>query len=190
MAYDIEYKENIMAAKNYSLLAALALSGCATFYPLTDVLHHDTQVENIELQGQIKDESPLASSINFQKQFNLKHAPKHSHVTNSNSVLIEQDINHYVKVLMQDLIGNLHHFNSSTPVAVVSFVMLDSDYNSSNLLGIQIAESLIHEVTSFGIPVIDFKTTRFVRVTPKGDFAFSKNKEELSKKNKEKYQSL
>jgi hypothetical protein len=47
-------------------------------------------------------------------------------------------------------------------------------------LGIQIAESLIHEVHKFGIPVIDFKTTGYIRVTEQGDFAFSKDFEDFS----------
>jgi hypothetical protein len=58
--------------------------------------------------------------------------------------------------------------------------MLDSNYNDSNLLGIQIAESLIHEVHKFGIPVIDFKTTGFIRITEQGDFAFSKDYQDFS----------
>jgi hypothetical protein len=65
------------------------------------------------------------------------------------------NINHYARGLMQDLVANLQYVNSSTPLAVVSFVMLDSDYNQSSLLGNQMAESLIHEIHKFGIPVID-----------------------------------
>jgi hypothetical protein len=57
--------------------------------------------------------------------------------------------------------------------------MLDSDYNQSNLLGNQMAESLIHEIHKFGIPVIDYKTTGFIRITEQGDFAFSKDYEDL-----------
>ncbi|AGH45404.1 hypothetical protein C427_3295 [Paraglaciecola psychrophila 170] len=92
----------------------------------------------------------------------------------------DHDINYYVRGMMQDLAANLQYVNSSTPVAVVSFVMLDSNYNDSNLLGIQIAESLIHEVHKFGIPVIDFKTTGYIRVTEQGDFAFSRDYEDFT----------
>lgn len=90
------------------------------------------------------------------------------------------NINFYVQGLMQDLVSNLQYVNSTTPVAVVSFVMLDSDYTTSNLLGNQIAESLMHEIHKFGIPVIDFKTTDYIRVTGQGDFAFTRDYEEIS----------
>jgi TolB-like protein len=133
----------------------------------------------------------LASSVNFQRQFQEKFEQKDSLVTMKKlkEILIKQnispsykdyDINHYVRGLMQDLVANLQYVNATTPVAIVSFVMLDSDYNDSNLLGIQIAESLIHEVHKFGIPVIDFKTTGFIRITEQGDFAFSKDYEDFS----------
>jgi TolB-like protein len=169
-----------MAVKNFSLLAVLVLNGCATFNSPTDVSNSSQQEQKIELQKELEDGSSLASSLIFHKQFNLKLSPEGNNLTSTNSTIMNNSINQYVKVLMQDLVSNLHHFNSSTPVAVVSFVMLDSDYNKSTLLGKQIAESLIHEVHNFGIPVIDFKTTGFVRVTSQGDFAFSKNNEELS----------
>ena len=80
---------------------------------------------------------------------------------------------------MQDLVANLQYVNTSTPVAVASFVMLDSNYNETNLLGNQIAESLVHEIHKFGIPVIDFKTTDKIHVTKKGDFIFSKDHKKL-----------
>lgn len=92
----------------------------------------------------------------------------------------DKDINFYVRGLMQDLAGNLQYVNNTTPVAVTSFVLLDSDYSKTNLIGTQLAESVMHEVHKLGIPVIDFKTTDYVRVTPDGDFIFSRDYEELN----------
>ncbi|MDA8621144.1 FlgO family outer membrane protein [Psychrosphaera sp.] len=91
----------------------------------------------------------------------------------------DKNINFYVRGLMQDLVSNMKYVNSTTPIAVTSFVMLDSDFQYADILGKQISESFIHEVHKFGIPVIDFKTTDFVRVTPDGDFIFSKDYLEL-----------
>ncbi len=91
-----------------------------------------------------------------------------------------QDINFYVRRLMQDLVNNLNGVDSSTPVAVTDFVILDSDLNTTNLLGHQIAESLTHEIHKFGIPVIDFKATGYIRVTEEGDFFLTRNYEEIS----------
>lgn len=185
-----------MAVKNISLLALLALSGCSVFTSLSDVTSQTEQEKSIELEQ--TNSSPLGSSIGFQNQFKQKfHLQNSQQQTAADSQMLvaelkgilkqsptldskQHNINHYVRGLMQDLISNLQYVNFTTPVAVASFVMLDSNYNESNLLGIQIAESLIHEVHKFGIPVIDFKTTGYIRVTEQGDFAFSKDYEDFS----------
>jgi TolB-like protein len=88
---------------------------------------------------------------------------------------MRKNINHYVRGIMQDMVENLQYVNAKTPLAVSSFVFLDEDYNDASLLGNQIAESFIHELHSFGVPVIDFKTTDYMRVTPAGDFVFSRD---------------
>jgi TolB-like protein len=192
-----------MAVKNLSLLVALVLSGCNTFASIDDLVGFedsnnientvslDENAKETEFVQNVGDGSALALSVNFQRQFRDSLEQKDGPVTMQTlkEMLLEQnlspsykdyDINHYVRGLMQDLVANLQYVNATTPVAVVSFVMLDSDYNDSNLLGIQIAESLIHEVHKFGIPVIDFKTTGFIRITEQGDFAFSKDYEDFS----------
>ncbi len=91
-----------------------------------------------------------------------------------------KNINHYIRSIMQDLAGNLQYVNANTPLAVTSFVFLDADYNQATLLGNQLAEGFIHELHKFGVPVIDFKTTDYVRVTEQGDFIFSRDYLELS----------
>ena len=96
------------------------------------------------------------------------------------SVTTRKNINHYVRGIMQDMAENLQYVNSKTPLAVSSFIFLDDNYNNSTLLGNQIAESFMHELHSFGVPVIDFKTTDYMRVTPDGDFVFSRDYLELS----------
>jgi TolB-like protein len=178
-----------MVVKKFSLLAAIALSGCAIFDPIDDMLTLNEQAPDSELAEIIDDGSPLASSVSFQRQFQQnkvvtaaesKDSLLEQNAQNATVYSKEHDINYYVRGMMQDLVANLQYVNSTTPVAVVSFVMLDSNYNDSNLLGIQIAESLIHEVHKFGIPVIDFKTTGYIRVTEQGDFAFSRDYEDFS----------
>jgi TolB-like protein len=167
-----------MAIKNISLLAALALSGCAVFAPFEEMVGLDEEVQETELFQNLDDGSTLSSSVNFKRQFAQKFQQQIHQ--NQTANIAQHDINHYVRGLMQDLVANLQYVNSTTPVAVVSFVMLNSDYNDANLLGIQIAESLIHEVHKFGIPVIDFKTTGYIRVTEQGDFAFSKDYQDFT----------
>lgn len=90
-----------------------------------------------------------------------------------------KNINHYVRGIMHSLVDNIHYINDKTPIGVASFIYLDGAYNHSNLLGNQIAESFMHEVHQFGIPVIDYKTTDYIRVTEGGDFIFSRDFLEL-----------
>lgn len=168
-----------MAVKHFSLMAVLALSGCAAFTPTEDTASINQQTQNPNF-APLNDDSPLTSSVSFQRQFTQNFQQPNDLETETKPKPKEYDINHYVRGLMQDLVANLQYVNATTPVAVVSFVMLNSDYNDANLLGIQIAESLIHEVHKFGIPVIDFKTTGYIRVTEQGDFAFSKDYEDFS----------
>lgn len=90
-----------------------------------------------------------------------------------------KNINHYVRGLMHELVGNVKYVNDSTPIAVASFVMLDSNLQKTNLVGNQIAESFVHEVHKFGLPVVDFKTTDFFRISNDGDYIFSRDYMEL-----------
>ena len=62
---------------------------------------------------------------------------------------------------------------------MTSFVYLDGPYDQTDLLGNQLSESFMHEVHQFGLGVIDFKTTDYIRVTPQGDFVFSRDFMEL-----------
>lgn len=89
------------------------------------------------------------------------------------------NINHYVQGMMQDLIANLDQVRPQMVVGVTSFVYLDSAYDETNLLGNQLSESFMHEVHQFGLGVVDFKTTDYIRVTPAGDFVFSRDFTEL-----------
>lgn len=171
------------------LFISSTLCACSMFSEDSSLNSVTNSDDNTQVMG-TDAYTPLQSSLMFQQQFkqNLTHqsgyktdaALNEAEPKQSNRQSKTYDINHYARGLMQDLVANLQYVNATTPVAVVSFVMLDSDYNDANLLGIQIAESLIHEVHKFGIPVIDFKTTGFVRVTEQGDFAFSKDYEDFS----------
>lgn len=94
--------------------------------------------------------------------------------------ILTNDINFYMRGLMQDLVSNLQYVNSTTPIAVTSFAFLDSDLQHTSLLGNQIAESLIHEIHKVGIPVLDFKVTDSLRITQEGDFISSRDFNDLT----------
>ena len=126
-------------------------------------------------------ETPRQASLAFQNDY------RNTLLSNMNKTKRQQpnqarhnkDINYYVRGLMQQLVGNMQYVNTSTPMAITSFVMLDSDYQRSDILGKQIAESFIHEVHKFGMPVHEIKTTDDIRVTPQGVIILSKDYLEL-----------
>ena len=110
----------------------------------------------------------------------IKKLESHKIKTAKPNQQINQDLNFYVRRLMQDLVSNLQFVNDKTPVAVTDFALLDSDLQTTNLLGYQITESLVHEIHKFGIPIIDFKSTGYISVTEEGDFLLTRNYQELS----------
>lgn len=120
--------------------------------------------------------SSLVYTEEHQRFFQQRHDQKNQP---SDEQPLSKDINFFIRGLMQDLVSNLSFVSDKTAVAVSSFVLLDGDYQTSNLLGLQISESLIHEVTKYGIPVIDFKATGDIEVTDSGDFFFSKDLSKL-----------
>jgi len=87
-------------------------------------------------------------------------------------------INDVVKGLAYQMLESSSFVNPKTPVAVASFVHL-KDIESTNWLGNQLAESFIHELQRHGLVVVDFKTTGHIRVTPEGDYVFSRDWKEL-----------
>lgn len=125
---------------------------------------------------------PLEASAHFQNhyknKFNQNGGEANAYAMSKLNPK-NRNVNHYVRGLMQDLVSNLQYVNHSTPMMVTSFVYLDSDFSASNLLGNQIAESFIHEIHKFGIPVIDYKATDYIRITKTGDFALSRDFLEL-----------
>jgi TolB-like protein len=126
--------------------------------------------------------APLEASAHFQNhyknKFNQNGGEANAYAMSKLNPK-NRNVNHYVRGLMQDLVSNLQYVNHSTPMMVTSFVYLDSDFSASNLLGNQIAESFIHEIHKFGIPVIDYKATDYIRITKTGDFALSRDFLEL-----------
>jgi TolB-like protein len=84
----------------------------------------------------------------------------------------------YVEQMTMNMIG-ANPPKLVTPIAVTSFVTFDSTLSRTNVLGNQLAESFIHELQQYGLPVVDYKVTGAIRITPRGDFAFSRDVAEL-----------
>ena len=172
------------------LVLAISLSGCAFFGEETSHAYGESDASSATTSS--KDATPLEASLMFKQQFQQKRTLSDDSMYssglssarnkgNNHPPNLKLNINHFASNLMQDLVSNFKDVNNTTSVAVTSFVMLNSNYNQSTLLGNQLAESLIHDLHEHGIPVIDYKATGFIRITEQGDFAFSKDYEELGK---------
>lgn len=142
--------------------------------PRVDVLGEKTDKQNINTFLNDTHFQPQGSSIRqYDDQFVGANWNKKVHQP------VAKNVNHFVRGIMHQLINNIHYVNDKTPIGVTNFVFLDGSYTKASLLSNQIAESFMHEVHQFGIPVIDFKTTDFVRVTAEGDFVLSRDFLEL-----------
>ena len=160
--------------KRFILTLCLPLGfGCA------QMMEPNTTAQRTDNSRQLVDEQRIVAAPG---QSNALYQNNTAVMNDSSQISVptRKNINHYVRGIMQDMAENLQYVNTKTPLAVSSFVFLDDDYNDATLLGNQIAESFMHELHSFGVPVIDFKTTDFMRVTPSGDFVFSRDYVELS----------
>jgi TolB-like protein len=85
----------------------------------------------------------------------------------------------YVEQMTMQMVGTNPPVLTS-PIAVASFVQFDSTLTRTDILGNQLAESFIHELQQYGMPVVDYKVTGAIRITPRGDFAFSRDVRELA----------
>jgi TolB-like protein len=78
-----------------------------------------------------------------------------------------------------DLQRDVRGMQVDEPIVVASFVHLDESLRNTNTLGIQLAESFINELQQIGLPVSDHKLMGVLDINNKGDFAFSRNIDEL-----------
>lgn len=172
-----------------AICLSILASGCALFETDEESMAMESRALSTEMgsttltrDSDADDMQPYEASAHFQKQYKQKlaHSGSDSVKTFRNNLNPKnRNINHYVRGIMQDLVANMQYVNASTPMVVTSFVFLDSDFSTANLLGNQIAESFMHEIHKFGIPVIDFKTTDYIRITGSGDFVLSRDFLEL-----------
>lgn len=106
----------------------------------------------------------------------------HSAESGDPSIAEGGELNRLVSDLADRLFTNkLAGSKTLSPIAVTSFVNLNTLENT-NWLGQQIAEDLVHELHRRGEVVFDYKLTGSIKVTPEGDFVFSRDWTELSKR--------
>jgi len=85
----------------------------------------------------------------------------------------------YTEQMAADIQRDVRGMQVEEPIVVASFVHLDESLRNTNTLGIQLAESFINELQQIGLPVSDHKLMGVLDINNKGDFAFSRNIDEL-----------
>ena len=91
------------------------------------------------------------------------------------------ELDYIIRGLADQLALNRDPNASKTPIAVTSLTNVD-DLQNTNWLGQAISEAFIHELHIRELPVLDFKTTGKIKVTPEGDFVFSREWSQLRSK--------
>lgn len=156
-------------------LPTLLLTGCSSLYTVSAPEKQAESSDSLYRQELSVMERPVATPSAFQPGKFTTPSPDATGTSNHSPVTIQ----HYVRGLMQEMVVSMSNVTEQTPVAVASFVYLDTDLNQGSLLGNQIAESFVHELHNFGVLVVDFKMTGYLSVTPQGDFVHSRDVADL-----------
>lgn len=115
-------------------------------------------------------QQPKDSQVILYRRSTKRFQPAYSH----------KSLADYAEQLTMELVKNGQQLNTQSRVGIASFVNLDHALQHAGALGNQLSELLIAEVQSFGVPVIDFKTTGAILVGEKGDMVFSRNANRLA----------
>lgn len=85
----------------------------------------------------------------------------------------------YSAELAEQLVENASIRLNSAKVGITNLVGVTGQYDKSSPLSMVLSEQLVQELHSRELSVLDFKATDFIRVTPKGDFALTRDYLEL-----------
>ncbi len=77
--------------------------------------------------------------------------------------------------LAEQLVNNSQVDLAKAHVAVTDLVGVQSPYNHATAFAQVMSEQLRGELAFRQVPIIDYKTTEFIRVTPQGDFALTRD---------------
>ena len=81
--------------------------------------------------------------------------------------------------LAEQLVDNASIRLSGAKVGITNLVGVTGQYDESSPLSLVLSEQLVQELHRRKLNVLDFKATDFIRVTPKGDFALTRDYLEL-----------
>ncbi|OWL80201.1 FlgO family outer membrane protein, partial [Vibrio parahaemolyticus] len=106
-------------------------------------------------------------------QFMLMDSPRHT-------------MDFFIESMTEDLMVSNVAVSARTPIAITSFVDLQN-MDATNWLGNSVSEGFIHQFQRRGFKVVDFKTTGSIQVTQQGDFALSRDWQDLAQEQQIQY---
>jgi TolB-like protein len=159
----------------YTVVAALglALNGCSLFGLGT--AEHD--IAKVNANSDYHSNGTEAKLMG--ERVSLPASTEDSVPTAFTSHIHFQMLNDYVEQMAIELSLELVNLKLDYPIAVSSFVQLDASLNNADSLGNQLAENFITELRKVGLLVNDYKITGNILVTPSGDFAMSRDPNQL-----------
>ena len=163
--------KNIATACSLLLLSACSSVGKTPTPIMQKSLARPASVNTITPQPVQLAQSPAVHNVYYDEM--MWQAPAHHHTNN------HQLLTNYINRLAKELLQNMPQYYYTSPIAVTSFVNLDSNLQTTNLAGNQIAEELVTEIRQLGLSVIDYKLTGIIKVTANGDFVFSRDAQQL-----------
>jgi len=92
----------------------------------------------------------------------------------------------FIESMTEDLMVSNVAISARTPIAITSFVDLQN-MDATNWLGNSVSEGFIHQFQRRGFKVVDFKTTGSIQVTQQGDFALSRDWQDLAQEQQIQY---
>lgn len=167
-----------------SMMAAIALTGCTSMDTWYTDTKQDAKAQSLSIYGkqqQMQSNEAFGGHQDAQMVSRWASDP-HAYMTNYHSNIgggTQLAISDYVEKMAVKLIKNMRYVTHKTPVAVASFVPVDSNLEETTLVGLHLAENFMHQAQELGLSVIDYKSTGTIRVTEDGDFAFSRDIDEL-----------
>jgi len=161
------------------ILLSMALSACSSLQFLKDMnplsaLTSKTDQRPISTNSTklCADDDGIFSSCEDMRVENTISEPKPNLPS---TALHFNRLGEYTEQMAADLQNDLRGMHLVQPIVVASFVHLDSTLQTTNILGIQLAEYFINDLQRIGLPVADHKLMGVLDVNDKGDFAFSRD---------------
>jgi TolB-like protein len=115
-----------------------------------------------------------AADTNKAQQGSALYHPA-SRISRINDYLLDD----YAEQLAMRLVESLATNNTALNLAVTSFVDLDDSLQKSSQLGNQFAESMLTEVQTFGLSVVDHKVMPIITRDNQGDYIYSRDLDQL-----------